>query len=159
MDALRLFRWLDVILRRDSLPKVFSLKKIPKWRQFIWSHRLLMLDHTTVISFFVGIKAFLLTWCNLGGEIFFRRLFHWKYFQNWDVYWGAFIWSCHLLIFYNTKAISFFVGIMAWKPTWNKFWAGFFAESFFIEKNFKMGTPFGAHSFDLAIFKCFTTRQ
>ena len=75
-----------------------------------------------------------------------------KNFQNGDTCWGAFIWSRHLLLIDHTTVISFFVGIRAFSQTWCNVGARFFAEGFFIEKNSKMGTPVGAHSFDLVIF-------
>ena len=84
----KLFRWHRgfiadyVILGRDFFRMFFHWKKIQNrdtfCGAFIWSRHLLTLNHTTVKSFFFGIKAFSLTWCKFGGGIFCQRLFHWK---------------------------------------------------------------------------------
>ena len=150
-----LFRWLNVILGRDFSPKAFSLKKFYNggtcWGAFIWSRHLLMLYHTTVISIFIGIKAFSLTWCNFGARFFAEGFFIEKISK-----WGHLLEGIHLISqSFNAwphDSNKFFVGIKAFSLTWCNFGERFFAEGFFIDKNFKMGTTVWAHSFDLAIF-------
>ena len=56
------------------LPKALSLKKNSKWGHLLRSIHLISqsfnIDHTTIISFFVGIKTFSLTSCNFGARLF-----------------------------------------------------------------------------------------
>ena len=99
-----------------------------------WSRHLLMLNHTTVISFFGCIKAFSVTWCNFGA-----RLFAEGFFIEKNSKWGHLLGGIHLISqSFNAwphDSNRFFVGIKAFSLIWCNFGENFFAEGFFIEKN------------------------